>query len=88
MLIQLKMLIELLILSVVTCLNFGARNRYREETVLRAEKPNEHFLVEINSYHCSDEVLDELIRNKIKLASTDLAWARLVHHKIYNNLDM
>ena len=66
MLIELKMLIELLILSVVTCLNFGARNRYREETVLRAEKPNEHFLVEINSYHCSDEVLEEFITTKTK----------------------
>ena len=78
MLIELKMLVELLILSMVTCLNFGPRNRYTEETVLLAEKPNEHFLVEINSYHCSDEVLEKFIRNKIKFASTDLAWARLV----------
>ena len=76
------MLVELLILSMVTCLNFGARNRYKEETLLFAEIPNEHFLVEINSYHCSDEVLEKFIRNKIKIASTDLAWARLVHHKI------
>ena len=77
MLIKLKMLIELFILPMVTCLNLAQRKLHKKETVL-TDEATEQFLVEINSYHCSDEVLDEFIKGKTKPASTNLAWAKYV----------
>ena len=69
------MIIELFMLSMVTCLNLGRSSFHNEETVL-TDETNEQFLVEINSYHCSNKVLEDFITGRTKLASTDLIWAK------------